>query len=946
MLLKLYTSNRVEVLLLVTLGFFSYFFAPFSPWQQRINATTLVARPDYDLVFVSRPIADYGSFYVGNYANFEGLGRAMPKDMPGVGARSRFRVCPGGKLMVRRVDGTLVTLIDGSNPASTPFRLVDVNAPDVSYDGQRVIFAGIPEGPYESLKYDPANPTRLGHAKEPGAWRLYVVNADGTGLRQLTTSDQQLDVSQFRGPYGDNVEFSGYDDTDPAWLPDGRVVFSSTRFPVKAQYTGVRATHLYVVNADGTDLHRITTERNSADRPVVDPITGRIVYARWWRNFHYPHHSLTSAELAEQPYTEGVGQPANIAKSGYDTKAGLTGHRLKAAGEQEGILPRDNLFRNSWQLQSVNPDGTDLRMFAGNFREEVSNHAYGGSFSDNGTFFANFFPMFNMTEAAGFGGIRVYGRGPGAPRKLIGVTELQLNNLVLPTSHGIYKSDYAGEPYVLPNGNLIISYVPNTPERILQDYGLYHYDPISQSLTLLYNNAGTAELRAKALRPRPVPPIIADRVTSTPKPLPPSITAIKGDSVEALHADGSFTFANPNVFFNAPVDVPIVSAPKVGEASSIRFYANPQRVNPGSFSNVDWPIPFAETLLDAYGGVPVTRVPANMQLFEQLRTSKAMGYKVPFTGGPNPDGAAHVTGLNFDRPLTTTRCIGCHAGHTMLPIPEGREDQIFSNLAPGADVSVSSSLVDGTRNHARYVASLIDRKVNTVPNENAYKIWTSASGQTRNQWVQLTFKVPIWVKKVRLYDVKTTNSVASQINRATVRLYADAAATDLITSQEVTGPLGVKGEEVVLTTHSGKAVKAQAVRVDLHDGTGRLFQHTIISLGEIEVIASAGDPDLVNGSARQLAPAEYITHENQTDISIHPNPAADFLEIRLPHQHFARPDISIWNATGQLQYAVRDMNIAVNASIRITTSNWSAGIYIVRASEGSKVVTRKVLVSH
>ncbi|NJO85186.1 MAG: hypothetical protein HC828_22215, partial [Blastochloris sp.] len=31
-------------------------------------------------------------------------------------------------------------------------------------------------------------------------------------------------------------QFERYDDTDPVWLPDGRIVFSSTRWPSLAMY--------------------------------------------------------------------------------------------------------------------------------------------------------------------------------------------------------------------------------------------------------------------------------------------------------------------------------------------------------------------------------------------------------------------------------------------------------------------------------------------------------------------------------------------------------------------------------------------------------------------------------------------------------------------------------------------------------------------------------------
>src|SRR5439155_24772357 len=85
-----------------------------------------------------------------------------------------------------------------------------------------------------------------------------------------------------------------YDDTDPAWLPNGQIVFSSTRWPSFAEYDGVRTTNLYVVTPDGGGLRRITSERNGADWPLVDPVTGKIVYSRWWRNQRFALDDLTT----------------------------------------------------------------------------------------------------------------------------------------------------------------------------------------------------------------------------------------------------------------------------------------------------------------------------------------------------------------------------------------------------------------------------------------------------------------------------------------------------------------------------------------------------------------------------------------------------------------------------------------------------------------------------
>ena len=66
---------------------------------------------------------------------------------------------------------------------------------------------------------------------------------------------------------------------------------------------------------------------------------------------------------------------------------------------------------------------------------------------------------YNMAEAAGFGGLRRYQRGPGTYTPVIGMTSLSLNyaHPQNPTSFGIYQGSYAAEPDVLPDGRLVFS---------------------------------------------------------------------------------------------------------------------------------------------------------------------------------------------------------------------------------------------------------------------------------------------------------------------------------------------------------------------------------------------------------------------------------------------------------------------------------------------------------
>ncbi len=71
---------------------------------QRNNTGSVAIDP---IVFVSRQIPLDGSIYL-----------TSAHDMPGVGARSRFRVAAPGRLLVRESDGRIRVLVDGQHPSS------------------------------------------------------------------------------------------------------------------------------------------------------------------------------------------------------------------------------------------------------------------------------------------------------------------------------------------------------------------------------------------------------------------------------------------------------------------------------------------------------------------------------------------------------------------------------------------------------------------------------------------------------------------------------------------------------------------------------------------------------------------------------------------------------------------------------------------------------------
>ncbi|MDR1924751.1 MAG: NPCBM/NEW2 domain-containing protein [Planctomycetaceae bacterium] len=116
-------------------------------------------------------------------------------------------------------------------------------------------------------------------SKDEG-YKIYEVNVDGTGLRQVTfpVPDEAELVKKYRIIY-----HSGTDDMDPCYLPDGGIAFVSTR----CQYSvlchagdAFTVKNLYRINSDGTGLKQLTVSPLSEATPTMLH-DGRILYHRW-----------------------------------------------------------------------------------------------------------------------------------------------------------------------------------------------------------------------------------------------------------------------------------------------------------------------------------------------------------------------------------------------------------------------------------------------------------------------------------------------------------------------------------------------------------------------------------------------------------------------------------------------------------------------------------------
>lgn len=139
----------------------------------------------------------------------------------------------GGRLCrLHLTTGKLTVLLDDPEGA--------VRDPAVHYDARKILFSYRPGGTEH--------------------YHLYEIGVDGSGLRQLTSGD--------------------YDDIEPCYLPDGDIVFVSSRCKRWVNCWLTQVAVLHRCHGDGTRVHPISANNEQDNTPWVLP-DGRVLYQRW-----------------------------------------------------------------------------------------------------------------------------------------------------------------------------------------------------------------------------------------------------------------------------------------------------------------------------------------------------------------------------------------------------------------------------------------------------------------------------------------------------------------------------------------------------------------------------------------------------------------------------------------------------------------------------------------
>jgi hypothetical protein len=607
--------------------------------------------PACPIVFVSRQrLPNWNNTHVG-----------PPVDVAG------RELTPGGSLMLWKPDNTVINLTAGSG-------LYDVQQPDVSFNADKVVFSAV--------------------TKAGGQWHLWEIGIDGTGLRQLTFDDRTIKIPDDPNDPGYNQRvFGRYGDFGPAYLPDGRIIFVSTRYMSLSGSCGQRGQNLYVLDTQSGVMHRRTTERAGGMNPFVLR-SGRIAFAHW-------------IDATDTPSLDGSG--LRPLESDY------------------------NFARSLWGIWSMNPDATGASRYA---------FERGGLIDGGGVHQPHELPdgdlVVSYRQASGLVGDALAGAvtiiTPGATAYHV------LNFLGNPVE---LAAPHAISPMVLPDGRIVLSYTPsatistdqNGIRSAAYDYGLYVTDNNLTLLTPVYNAPNTDELDSVAVVGRTAP-IIPDC---------PGADNISDDP--AVNLGTAATMMNANVYADLPIELAGLPSPRTGSVASIEIYDDSQSFETSS----DFPLlrrqmpRFLSSFPVAADGSFQANVPADRPLLFVLVNKDGIAVRSPMslTGlhGTEQVITHSFNGHDYLRPGAVIRCAGCHKGHMLRP------DIVFTDEANLARLAVASA---SSQADPFYTAAFRVNDMRAAQANGAFA-WVSTKGV--GSWVRLDWPMTVQVDKIQIYPV-------------------------------------------------------------------------------------------------------------------------------------------------------------------------------------------------
>lgn len=376
-----------------------------------------------------------------------------------------YTFSPGGDLYIR----------DQSSPSASETNITtaytqgqgDVSDPEVSYDGTRLLFSM--RRPTDSY------------------WRVWEYDIAKKTMTQIPCT-----VASGTTPQGDDV--------DPAYLPDGRIVFVSNRqvgsnrhmteenpsqtpFPYLDEYDRQRSTTLHVMNADGQQCHQISFNQSHDRNPTVLQ-NGLIMYSRW---DHVGTRNQFTIFTTNPDGTELFVE--------YGAHSGVNSYLHPRE------MPDGKVLSDAMPLSRTHEGGALLMVDAKNYSEndEAAPGVTGGSGQSQAT-------AQNVTFG---GGLSPYGRFT-TPYPLWDGT----NRALVVWTPSCLATQGPGKP----NGDCVMQTDAVSGQQVVDDratmptYGIYMLDLSTKAMRpVVTYTPGYAVTDPVAIQPRPLPNVIADK---------------------------------------------------------------------------------------------------------------------------------------------------------------------------------------------------------------------------------------------------------------------------------------------------------------------------------------------------------------------------------------------------------------------------------------------------
>ena len=214
-------------------------------------------------------VLDVAIAYVKRPVPVDDQGAVQPSDV-----REMRTFNPGADLFVRERAAASAAEINVTDRITQGSGLYDVRDLEMSFDGASVVFAM--RGPFEQGAPEEDQPT----------WNIWEYTLGTDVLRRVISLDLNAETGH---------------DVAPHYLPDGRIIFSSTRqrqskavlldegilleqakpqFDAQDEDRREPAFVLHVMNSDGSDIHQVSFNQSHDLDPTV-LANGQVLFSRW-----------------------------------------------------------------------------------------------------------------------------------------------------------------------------------------------------------------------------------------------------------------------------------------------------------------------------------------------------------------------------------------------------------------------------------------------------------------------------------------------------------------------------------------------------------------------------------------------------------------------------------------------------------------------------------------